>query len=225
MYASIAAENAANPTHPTATACGPALRANTPPVIHPPATPLYKSFFARSPSIAHSVPEKMAPTLAKFFPDETDERYMSRRPCLSCCFSGRSEMLVEGVGEMSDADAEAAGADAGADDEDRAWDAAAEGRVVVLGAVLVAAALTALAMGVPDGFAAVGVGVDVGVDGAAPAATGDAFAVANGWPMGVSYRIDAMKRPNMAPRPPPMTPAMTVLPTQDSMDAWICRVC
>lgn len=25
----------------------------------------------------------------------------------------------------------------------------------------------------------------------------------------------------MAPRPPPMTPAMTVLPAQDSMDAWI----
>lgn len=30
-----------------------------------------------------------------------------------------------------------------------------------------------------------------------------------------------MKRPNIAPRPPPMTPAITVLPAQDSMLACI----
>lgn len=31
-----------------------------------------------------------------------------------------------------------------------------------------------------------------------------------------------MKRPNMAPNPPPITPAMTVLPAQLSMLACIC---
>lgn len=30
-----------------------------------------------------------------------------------------------------------------------------------------------------------------------------------------------MKSPNMAPRPPPMTPAITVLPTQDSIPICI----
>ena len=92
IYASIAAENTAKPAQPTTTACGPAFLASTPPVIHPPATPLYKSFFARRPSIAHSVPLNIAPTLAKFFPLLIDERYMSRSPCLSCCLRGRSEM-------------------------------------------------------------------------------------------------------------------------------------
>lgn len=33
-----------------------------------------------------------------------------------------------------------------------------------------------------------------------------------------------MKSPNMAPRPPPMTPAITVLPRQDSMPICICAV-
>jgi hypothetical protein len=58
-----------------------------------------------------------------------------------------------------------------------------------------------------------------------------------GCDIGVSYRIctcqspsksriswahtEAMKSPNMAPRPPPMTPAMTVLPIQDSMPICI----
>ncbi len=109
----------------------------------------------------------------------------------------------------------------GVEVEERAEVAAAEGRIEVLVAVFVAAALTALVMGVD-----VGVGVGFGAVFAAavfaaPAATGDAAAVGSGWPIGVSYRIEAMKRPNIAPRPPPMTPAMTVLPTQDSMDAWI----
>lgn len=60
----------------------------------------------------------------------------------------------------------------------------------VLVAVLVAAALTAFVIGVPDGFAAAavafGVEVEAGVDVAAPAATGEGFAVGRGWPMGVS---------------------------------------
>jgi hypothetical protein len=73
IYASIAALNTAKPAHPTTTACGPAFLAKIPPVIHPPATPLYKSFFARRPSIAHSVPLKIAPTLAKFFPEDLDD--------------------------------------------------------------------------------------------------------------------------------------------------------
>lgn len=103
--------------------------------------------------------------------------------------------------------------------------AAAVGSVLVLAAVFVAAALTAFVMGVPVALGAV-VAVTVSFAAvlallAAPPATGDAFAVGSGCPMGVSYRMLAMKRPNMAPRPPPMTPAMTVLPTQDSIDAWI----
>lgn len=32
-----------------------------------------------------------------------------------------------------------------------------------------------------------------------------------------AIRTEDMKRPNMAPRPPPMTPAMTVLPAQLSI--------
>lgn len=75
------------------------------PVIHPPATPFHRSFFARSPSIAHSVPLKMAPTLAKFLPLDTELRYMSRSPCFSCCFSGRSEMGTLALGERTEAGA------------------------------------------------------------------------------------------------------------------------
>lgn len=33
---------------------------------------------------------------------------------------------------------------------------------------------------------------------------------------------DDMNSPNMAPRPPPMTPAMTVFPAQLSIEACIC---
>lgn len=40
--------------------------------------------------MAHSVPENMAPTLAKLRPEEMEERYMSRRPARSCCLRGRS---------------------------------------------------------------------------------------------------------------------------------------
>jgi len=101
IYTSIAALKAAKPAQPTATACGPAFLARIPPVIHPPQSPLYKSFFARKPSIAHSVPENMAPILAKFLPDEMDDRYMSRRPSLSCWRIGRSVMgiaVVDPVG-------------------------------------------------------------------------------------------------------------------------------
>jgi hypothetical protein len=36
---------------------------------------------------------------------------------------------------------------------------------------------------------------------------------------------EAMKRPNMAPRPPPITPAMTVLPRHDSMPICIYSYC
>jgi hypothetical protein len=64
-------------------------------------------------------------------------------------------------------------------------------------------------------------------------------ATGRGWDIGVSYRIyivvsflfvvmriccrrtEAMNRPNMAPRPPPMTPAIIVLPRQDSMPICI----
>jgi len=92
IYASIAAEKTAKPAHPTTTAWGPAFRARMPPVKHPPATPLYKSFLALSPSIAHSVPLNMAPTLAKFLPEDREDLYMSRRPARSCWRRGRSVM-------------------------------------------------------------------------------------------------------------------------------------
>lgn len=102
IYASIAAENTAKPAHPTAAACGPAPLANTPPVMHPPATPFQMSFLARSPSIAHSVPLKTAPTFAKFLPDDLDDWYMSRRPCLSCWRKGRSVIGTDALGESVD---------------------------------------------------------------------------------------------------------------------------
>jgi hypothetical protein len=35
-------------------------------------------------------------------------------------------------------------------------------------------------------------------------------------------RTEAMNRPNMAPKPPPMMPAMTVLPRHDSIPICIC---
>lgn len=90
IYASIAAEKTANPAHPTAAACGPAFLANIPPVKHPPATPFHRSFLALRPSIAHSVPLNMAPTLAKLRPELNELRYMSRRPARSCWRRGRS---------------------------------------------------------------------------------------------------------------------------------------
>lgn len=43
----MAVENAAKPAQPSAVACGPALCAKRPPVIHPADALLYKSFFAR----------------------------------------------------------------------------------------------------------------------------------------------------------------------------------
>jgi len=89
MYASMAALNAAKPPQPRAAACGPvtsyvisvgvldyqriervdspALYAKAPPVIHPAATLLVRSDFARNPSIQHSVPEYIVPINAKFF--------------------------------------------------------------------------------------------------------------------------------------------------------------
>lgn len=89
-------------------------------------------------------------------------------------------MAGEGEGEMTEAGAAVA-------DEDMACDAAAEGNVDVEVAVLVAAALTAFVIGVPVGFAAPAAGALEGVEvAAAPAATGDGFAVGSGWPMGVS---------------------------------------
>ena len=103
----MAAENTANPAHPTAAACGPAFLANTPPVIQPPATPFHMSFFALRPSIVHSVPLNIAPTLAKLRPLESEERYMSFRPARSCWRRGRSVrgtlavgLVMEGVGAV-----------------------------------------------------------------------------------------------------------------------------
>lgn len=117
--------------------------------------------------MAHSVPLKMAPTLAKFFPDDTDERYMSRRPCFSCCFSGRSVsgMLPAGVATVCPAS---------------------------VGWCAVAAADT-----VEDGAGAVGVGVDLAALVAAAvvdcaevvevvAVVGCGVGTGRGWDIGVS---------------------------------------
>jgi len=43
----MAVEKAAKPAHPKAEALAPPLAANTPPVKHPAAAPLYRSFLAR----------------------------------------------------------------------------------------------------------------------------------------------------------------------------------
>lgn len=115
---------------------------------------------------------------------------MSRRPCLSCCFSGRSAICAL-EGERTEG--AVAVAVAVAEEEETAEVAALEGSEAVF--ALVAAARTALVMGVPLGFGAVDVavdveGVDVDVDGVAafPPSTGDGFAVGGGigCPMGVS---------------------------------------
>jgi hypothetical protein len=83
IYASIAALNAANPPQPSAAACGPALNANAPPVIHPATTLFVRSFFALSPSIAHSVPLYAAPMIMKFFAEEYDLDPISFNPLRS----------------------------------------------------------------------------------------------------------------------------------------------
>lgn len=84
MYASIAALNAANAAQPPTTACGPAFLARMPPVRHPAAMPLTRSFFARRPSMPHSIPENRPPTLPKFFAMLQDRVPMSLKPILSC---------------------------------------------------------------------------------------------------------------------------------------------
>lgn len=42
----------------------------------------------------------MAPTLAKFLPELRDERYMSRKPCLSCWRRGRSVSGTAALGDV-----------------------------------------------------------------------------------------------------------------------------
>lgn len=91
IYASIAALNAAKPTQPAAAACGPALAPKIPPVMQPAAMPFLMSFFARSPSMQHSVPEKRAPTMPKFFADDHDREPISFKPRRSCSRHGRLE--------------------------------------------------------------------------------------------------------------------------------------
>ena len=167
MYASMAALKTAKPAHPTATACGPAFLAKIPPVKQPPATPLYKSFLARRPSMAHSVPENIAPTLAKLRPLEIEDLYMSRRPARSCCRSGRSlsstAPVAVGFGRVAAAEAEGA-----------VVRVAAEAELTLLVAIM-------------DGFApAVAVAV---VPAAAVVGLVAGVLTGRGCDMGVSYRI------------------------------------
>lgn len=90
IYASMAALNAAKPAHPAAAACGPAFAPRIPPVIQPAVTLLVRSFFARSPSMQHSVPEYRAPTMPKFFAEDHERAPMSLKPWRSCWRQGRS---------------------------------------------------------------------------------------------------------------------------------------
>lgn len=92
IYASMAAENAAKPTHPAPAACGPAFAPKIPPVMQPAVTLLVRSFFARSPSMQHSVPEYSAPTMAKFLAEENDRDPMSLKPRRTCSRHGRLEI-------------------------------------------------------------------------------------------------------------------------------------
>lgn len=113
--------------------------------------------------MAHSVPLKMAPTLAKFLPDDTDERYMSRRPCLSCWRRGRS-VIGMGAASVDDADADVA---AGAEAEARGAAAATVFPAAVgAGMAEVRGFMAALGEAVVLGFAAgtfTGRGCDIGV--------------------------------------------------------------
>jgi len=157
----MAALKTAKPAHPTATACGPAFLANIPPVKQPPATPLYRSFLARRPSIAHSVPEKIAPTLAKLRPLEIEDRYISRRPARSCWRRGRSVSgtvpVAVGFGRVAVAEADGAEVRVAADAELTLPAAIVEGLTPAV-AVAPVAAVVGFVAGVLTGR-----GCDIGV--------------------------------------------------------------
>jgi hypothetical protein len=120
--------------------------------------------------MAHSVPLKTEPTTAKLRPEDSDERYMSRRPCFSCWRRGRSvrgtlpgrvAAAADGVGAVVTLGCAA----------DRRVDEAVEEAVVEAVAVDVAVVVAAA----PDAGAV--------ADGLGTAFTG------RGCDMGVSYRI------------------------------------
>lgn len=52
------------------------------------------SFFARNPSMQHSVPANIDPTSAKFFPVEYDREPMSLKPRFICSLRGRSAIAA-----------------------------------------------------------------------------------------------------------------------------------
>ena len=81
----MAVENAANPAHPKAAACGPARKPSIPPVMHPAIVPLDKVVFPRCDSIRHSVAENIAPTTAKFLAYEPARDLMSFMISLAVC--------------------------------------------------------------------------------------------------------------------------------------------
>ena len=104
--------------------------------------------------MAHSVPENIAPTLAKFLPLDTDERYISRRPALICWRMGRSVKGTVALGRVAVADADGADGSVVAEMEFRLLVATAEG--------LTPAAAVATVVGVVVGVAT-GRGPDIGV--------------------------------------------------------------
>jgi hypothetical protein len=89
--------------------------------------------------------------------------------------------------------------------------ATAEGLMPAV-AVAPVAAVVGLVVGV-----ATGRGCDIGVSYRIYAVMSLLFVTMRIW----CGRTDAMNKPNMAPRPPPITPAIIVLPKQDSMPICI----
>lgn len=102
----------------------------------------------------HSVPENTEPTMAKFRPEDKEERYMSRRPARSCWRRGRSVRGTEVGGWDSVVVAafavEAVAVDVADVAEDESVDFAAD-------------AVAAFAAGFVGGTAFTGRGWDIGV--------------------------------------------------------------
>lgn len=107
--------------------------------------------------MAHSVPEKMAPTLAKFLPLEMEERYMSRKPCLSWARRGREVrgVAVAVAGRAAEGEPDESAAEA--DPDDNELDTTRDSTAVVVFAAALAVAVDAL------GVASTGNGCDMGV--------------------------------------------------------------
>ena len=99
----------------------------------------------------------MAPTLAKFLPDDTEERYMSRRPALICWRMGRSVKGTAVPGRVAVAEPADTEGSVVAETEFRLLVATVEGLTPAVAAAPVAA-VVGLVVGVLTGR-----GPDIGV--------------------------------------------------------------